>query len=84
MAEFAHKDATCRQSGADAGARQHGQTRHEDRLTKLNYLGRIVTTSDTAWKLPKPASQSFDDVRAKQYVVGNSGGGSTTGSFVRD
>src|SRR5262249_298120 len=47
-------------------------------VTKFNYLGRVVTNIDTGVTLPKSGIKSFEDVRAKQYVVGTSGGGSTT------
>jgi tripartite-type tricarboxylate transporter receptor subunit TctC len=40
-----------------------------------------VTNIDTGAALPKTGIKSFDDVRAKQYNVGASGGGSTTTLF---
>ncbi len=49
--------------------------------TKFSYLGRVVTNIDTGVALPKSGIKSFEDVRAKQYVVGTSGGGSTTVLF---
>ncbi len=50
-------------------------------VTKFNYIGRVVTNIDTGVTLPRSGIKSFDDVRAKQYVVGTSGGGSTTVLF---
>jgi tripartite-type tricarboxylate transporter receptor subunit TctC len=50
-------------------------------VTQFRYLGRVVTNIDTGVALPKSGIKSFDDVRQKQYVVGASGGGSTTVLF---
>jgi len=50
-------------------------------VTKFSYLGRVVTNIDTGVTLPKSGIRSFEDVRQKQYVVGTSGGGSTTVLF---
>jgi tripartite-type tricarboxylate transporter receptor subunit TctC len=50
-------------------------------VTKFNYLGRVVTNIDTGVALPKSGIKSFEDARAKQFVVGTSGGGSTTVLF---
>ena len=47
-------------------------------VAKMPYVGRVVTNIDTGAALPKAGIKSFDDVRAKQYTVGASGGGSTT------
>src|SRR5205807_9424298 len=48
---------------------------------KMPYIGRLVTNIDTGVALPKSGIRSFEDVRAKQYAVGASGGGSTTVLF---
>jgi tripartite-type tricarboxylate transporter receptor subunit TctC len=52
---------------------------------KMPYLGRVVTNIDVGAALPKSGIksgiESFEDVRAKQYNVGASGGGSTTVLF---
>ena len=48
---------------------------------KMPYLGRVVTNTDVGAALPKAGIESFEDVRAKQYNVGASGGGSTTVLF---
>src|SRR5438093_3208222 len=48
---------------------------------KMPYIGRVVTNIDTGVALPKSDIRSFEDVRAKQYAVGASGGGSTTVLF---
>src|SRR5207248_5669646 len=48
---------------------------------KMPYIGRVVTNIDTGVALPKSGIRSFEDVRAKQYAVGASGGGSTTVLF---
>jgi tripartite-type tricarboxylate transporter receptor subunit TctC len=48
---------------------------------KMPYLGRVVTNIDIGAALPKSGIESFEDVRAKQYNVGASGGGSTTVLF---
>jgi tripartite-type tricarboxylate transporter receptor subunit TctC len=44
----------------------------------FHYIGRITTNIDSGVALPASGIKSFDDVRAKQYTVGASGGGSTT------
>src|SRR6201999_1475378 len=50
-------------------------------VSKMPYIGRAVTNIDTGAALPKAGIRSFDDVRARQYTVGASGGGSTTVLF---
>jgi tripartite-type tricarboxylate transporter receptor subunit TctC len=50
-------------------------------VAKMPYLGRVVTNIDTGAALRKAGIKSFADVRAKQYSVGASGGGSTTVLF---
>jgi tripartite-type tricarboxylate transporter receptor subunit TctC len=50
-------------------------------VSKMPYLGRVVTNIDTGAALAKTGIRSFEDVRAKQYNVGVSGGGSTTVLF---
>jgi tripartite-type tricarboxylate transporter receptor subunit TctC len=50
-------------------------------VAKMPYIGRVVTNIDTGATLPKTGIKSFEDVRAKQYNVGASGGGSTTVLF---
>ena len=50
-------------------------------VAKLPYIGRVVTNIDVGAALPKTGIKSFEDVRAKQYNVGASGGGSTTVLF---
>jgi tripartite-type tricarboxylate transporter receptor subunit TctC len=50
-------------------------------VTKMPYIGRVVTNIDTGVALLKIGIKSFEDVRAKQYNVGASGGGSTTVLF---
>jgi tripartite-type tricarboxylate transporter receptor subunit TctC len=50
-------------------------------VAKMPYLGRVVTNIDVGAALPKTGITSFEDVRAKQYNVGASGGGSTTVLF---
>src|SRR6476469_10516988 len=50
-------------------------------VAKMPYIGRMVTNIDTGAALPKTGIKSFEDVRAKQYNVGASGGGSTTVLF---
>ena len=48
---------------------------------KMPYLGRVAPNIDVGVALTKSGLKSFDDVRAKQYSVGASGGGSTTVLF---
>jgi tripartite-type tricarboxylate transporter receptor subunit TctC len=48
---------------------------------KMSYIGRVATNVDTGAALQKSGLKSFEDVRAKQYTVGASGGGSTTVLF---
>jgi len=50
-------------------------------VAKMPYIGRAVTNIDTGVVLPRTGIKSFDDVRAKPYTVGASGGGSTTVLF---
>src|SRR5881396_3205583 len=50
-------------------------------VAKMPYIGRVVTNIDTGVALPKSGIKSFDDVRARPYTVGASGGGSTTVLF---
>jgi tripartite-type tricarboxylate transporter receptor subunit TctC len=50
-------------------------------VARMPYVGRVVTNIDTGVALPKTGIKSFDDVRATQYSVGASGGGSTTVLF---
>jgi tripartite-type tricarboxylate transporter receptor subunit TctC len=50
-------------------------------VAKMPYLGRVVRNIDTGVALPKSGIKSFEDVRARQYAVGASGGGSTTVLF---
>jgi tripartite-type tricarboxylate transporter receptor subunit TctC len=50
-------------------------------VTKMPYIGRVVTNIDTGAALLKTGIKSFEDVRARQYNVGASGGGSTTVLF---
>jgi tripartite-type tricarboxylate transporter receptor subunit TctC len=47
-------------------------------VTQLKYLGRTVTSIDVGVSLPESGIRSFEDVRTKEYIVGASGGGSTT------
>ncbi len=48
---------------------------------RMSYIGRVATNVDTGVALKKSGIKSFEDVRAKQYTVGASGGGSTTVLF---
>jgi tripartite-type tricarboxylate transporter receptor subunit TctC len=48
---------------------------------KMSYIGRVVTNIDVGAALAKTGIRSFEDVRARQYTVGASGGGSTTVLF---
>jgi tripartite-type tricarboxylate transporter receptor subunit TctC len=50
-------------------------------VAKMPYIGRVVTNVDTGAALPRTGIKSFEDVRAKPYNVGASGGGSTTVLF---
>src|SRR3954451_19889154 len=50
-------------------------------IASMRYIGRVLTNIDTGVALPKSGIKSFEDVRAKQYNVGASGGGSTTVLF---
>jgi tripartite-type tricarboxylate transporter receptor subunit TctC len=50
-------------------------------VTQLKYLGRLVTNIDAGVALPKSGIRSFEDLRKKEYIVGASGGGSTTVLF---
>jgi len=50
-------------------------------VSKMPYIGRLVTNTDGGAALARTGIRSFDDVRAKPYNVGASGGGSTTVLF---
>src|SRR6266851_4371269 len=50
-------------------------------VAKMPYIGRVVTNIDAGAALSKTGIKSFEDVRAKQYNIGASGGGSTTVLF---
>src|SRR5215212_197333 len=50
-------------------------------VSKMPYIGRVVTNIDVGAALTKTGIKSFEDVRTKQYNVGASGGGSTTVLF---
>jgi tripartite-type tricarboxylate transporter receptor subunit TctC len=50
-------------------------------VEKMPYIGRVMTNIDVGAALTRTGIKSFDDVRAKQYNVGVSGGGSTTVLF---
>ncbi|MGA7486248.1 MAG: tripartite tricarboxylate transporter substrate-binding protein [Xanthobacteraceae bacterium] len=50
-------------------------------VAKMPYIGRVMTNIDTGAALLKTGITSFEGVRAKQYNVGASGGGSTTVLF---
>jgi tripartite-type tricarboxylate transporter receptor subunit TctC len=50
-------------------------------VAKMPYIGRVVTNIDTGASLRKSGITSFAEVRAKQFNVGASGGGSTTVLF---
>ena len=47
----------------------------------MPYIGRVAPNIDVGVASPKSGIKSFADVRAKQYSVGASGGGSTTVLF---
>jgi tripartite-type tricarboxylate transporter receptor subunit TctC len=47
----------------------------------FHYVGRVTTNIDTGVALAASGIKSFDDVRSKQYTVGASSGGSTTGIY---
>ncbi len=82
MADVAPKDGTVFGSLAQTLAMDSvvNNTAKID-VAKFNYVGRVVTNIDTGVALPKSGIKSFDDVRARQYTVGASGGGSTTVLF---
>ena len=48
---------------------------------QMPYVGRVAPNIDVGVASPKSGIKSFEDVRAKQYTVGASGGGSTTVLF---
>src|SRR5262245_54646965 len=82
MAEAAPKDGTVFGSLAQTLALDSmTNTSTKLDITRFSYLGRVVTNIDTGVTLPKSGIRSFEDVRTKQYVVGTSGGGSTTVLF---
>ncbi len=82
MAEVAPRDGTVFGSLAQTLALDSmTNTKVKLDVTQFRYLGRVVTNIDTGVTLPKSGIKSFEDVRQKQYVVGASGGGSTTVLF---
>src|SRR6478609_2541696 len=50
-------------------------------VARMPYIGRVVTNVDLGAALARTGIRSFEDVRAKQYNVGASGGGSNTVLF---
>ncbi len=50
-------------------------------VSKMHYVGRVVTNIDVGAALSKVGITSFEDARKKSYSVGASGGGSTTVLF---
>jgi tripartite-type tricarboxylate transporter receptor subunit TctC len=50
-------------------------------VARMPYIGRVVTNIDTGAALATTGIHSFEDVRAREYNVGASGGGSTTVLF---
>jgi tripartite-type tricarboxylate transporter receptor subunit TctC len=50
-------------------------------ISKMPYIGRVVTNIDAGVALASSGIKSFEDIRTKQYTVGASGGGSTTVLF---
>jgi tripartite-type tricarboxylate transporter receptor subunit TctC len=50
-------------------------------VARMPYIGRVVTNIDVGAALAKAGIKSFEDLRATQYNVGASGGGSTTVLF---
>src|SRR6476660_2246148 len=82
MAEVAPKDGTVLGSLAQTLALDSmTNTNAKLDVAKMPYIGRVVTNIDTGAASPKTRIKSFEDVRAKQYNVGASGGGSTTVLF---
>jgi tripartite-type tricarboxylate transporter receptor subunit TctC len=82
MYEVAPKDGTVLASLAQTLALDSiTNTSAKIDVTKMPYIGRVVTNIDVGAALPKSGIKSFADVRAKQYNVGTSGGGSTTVLF---
>jgi len=82
IAEVAPKDGTVFGSLAQTLALDSMTTAGPKlNVASMPYIGRVVTNIDTGVALPKSGIKSFEDVRAKQYNVGASGGGSTTVLF---
>src|SRR5258707_13992113 len=80
--EVAHKDGTVLGSLAQTLALDSmTNTSAKIDVGKMPYIGRVVTNIDTGVALPKGGIRSFEDVRAKQYAVGASAGGSTPVPF---
>ncbi|MEA3182084.1 MAG: hypothetical protein QOI59_5607 [Gammaproteobacteria bacterium] len=82
MYEVAPKDGTAFGSLAQTLALDSmTNTNAKVDVAKMPYVGRVVTNIDVGAALPRAGIRSFEDVRAKQYAVGASGGGSTTTLF---
>jgi tripartite-type tricarboxylate transporter receptor subunit TctC len=82
LAEVAPKDGTVFGSLAQTLALDSmSNTGARLNVASMPYIGRVVTNIDTGVALPKSGITSFEDVRARQYNVGASGGGSTTVLF---
>jgi tripartite-type tricarboxylate transporter receptor subunit TctC len=82
MYEVAPKDGTVLGSLAQTLALDSmTNTNAKVDVGKMPYIGRMVTNIDVGAALPRTGIESFEDVRAKQYNVGASGGGSTTVLF---
>lgn len=82
LAEVAPKDGTVLASLAQTLALDSavGGTNKVNAAT-FHYIGRVTTSIDAGVALPASGIKTFDDVRNKQYTVGASSGGSTTGIY---
>jgi hypothetical protein len=82
MAEVAPKDGTAFGSLAQTLALDSvvGSSTKLD-AAKFRHIGRLTPNIDVGAALPASGIRPFEDVRARQYTVGASGGGSTTVLF---
>jgi tripartite-type tricarboxylate transporter receptor subunit TctC len=52
-------------------------------ITKLNFIGRLVSSTDIGYALPQSGLKTFEDLRKREVIVGAAGGGATSVIYPR-
>ena len=52
-------------------------------VTKLRFIGRLVSSTDIGYALPQSGLKSFEDLRRREVIVGAAGGGATSVIYPR-